>query len=152
MKHFWALLIKFSAIGTVLLSIYGIFDMKMSFILFMIVATTIISYFVGDLLILHKLGNAAAIIGDLVLTFGLIWFMSYFSLDPTNRFIASLISATSITCIEVLFHLYIKHHVFTKAESYIPTIPHEDLYAAEFSEEFNTINITTEQKEEKKDK
>lgn len=81
MKHLWALLIKFTAIGTVLLSIFGIFDPPLSTFIMMSVVTTIVAYFIGDLVILPKLGNISAILGDLVLTFGLLLMMSYLFID-----------------------------------------------------------------------
>lgn len=146
MKHLWSLLIKFTAIGTILFSIYGIFDPAMSVLFIMTVITTIVTYFLGDMVILPKLGNWAAIIGDLVISFLLVWGMSFLFLDTTfNRVTAAAISAASITAVEVLFHLYVKRHVFTNtAESYIPAVSREDSYAAEFSEEISEKPKTQE--------
>nr|WP_295974133.1 DUF2512 family protein [uncultured Bacillus sp.] len=139
MKHLWALLIKFSAIGTILFSIYGIVDVRLSVLFIMTVITTVAAYVLGDLAILAKLGNSAAIIGDLILTFLLLWGMSFLFLDTTfNRVMAATISATSITAVEVLFHVYVKRHIFTKsAESYIPAVSRDDDLVTEFSEELN---------------
>lgn len=139
MKHLWALLIKFSAIGTILFSIYGIFDVRLSVLFIMTVIITVAAYVLGDLAILSKLGNSAAIIGDLFLTFLLLWGMSFLFLDTTfNRVMAATISATSITAVEVLFHVYVKRHIFTKsAESYIPAVSRDDDLVTEFSEELN---------------
>lgn len=139
MKHLWALLIKFSAIGTILFSIYGIVDVRLSVLFIMTVITTVAAYVLGDLAILSKLGNSAAIIGDLFLTFLLLWGMSFLFLDTTfNRVMAATISATSITAVEVLFHVYVKRHIFTKsAESYIPAVSRDDDLVTEFSEELN---------------
>lgn len=152
MKHLWALLIKFTAIGTVLFSIYGIFDPAMTVLLIMAGITTLVTYFLGDMFVLPKLGNFAAIAGDLVLSFLLVWGMSFLFLDTTfNRVTAAVISAASITAIEVLFHLYVKRHVFSKStESYIPAVSRDDGYAAEFSEELNDIK-KTQQDEKKQD-
>ncbi|MBB6446263.1 YndM family protein [Bacillus benzoevorans] len=144
MKHLWALLIKFAAIGTVLFSIYGIFDPAMTVLLIMTGITTFVTYFLGDMVVLPKLGNFMAIAGDLVLSFLLVWGMSFLFLDTTfNRVTAGVISAASITAIEVLFHLYVKRHIFTNsAESYIPAVSRNDGYATEFSEEMNDLKKT----------
>lgn len=137
MKHLWALLIKFAAIGTVLLSIFGIFDPPLSTLIMMSVVTTIVAYFIGDLVILPKLGNISAILGDLALTFGLLLMMSYLFIDTNvNRLSASLFSALFITAIEVLFHLYVKKHIFKKSSGdYVPTVNRNNQFATEFSEE-----------------
>ncbi|MCQ6277104.1 YndM family protein [Bacillus sp. V3B] len=144
MKHVWALSIKFAAIGTVLFSIFGIFNIALPTLVIMSVVTTVIAYFVGDLVILPKLGNLVAILGDLILTFGLLLMMSYLFIDTTlNRVSASSFSALSITAIEVLFHLYVKKHIFTNSdESYIPTVTKSDQFATEFSKELKDTNTS----------
>lgn len=139
MKHLWALLIKFIFIGIVLFSIYGIFDPALTILLIMTGITTLVLYFLGDMVILPKLGNFAAIAGDLVLSFLLVWGMSFLFLDTTlNRMTAAIISAASITAVEVLFHLYVKRRIFTNSgESFIPVVSRDDGFATEFSEEID---------------
>lgn len=139
-RHLWALLIKFAAIGTVLFSIYTIFNMSLTSIFLITLAITIISYTVGDLFLLRR-GNTIAILGDLVITFGILWTMSTFFLRVPFNLLASLTSSISITAIEVLFHVYVKNHVFAhKASSFIPAVTRRDLYATEFSKELNETN------------
>ena len=136
MKHLWALLIKFAATGTVLFAIFGIFNPgSLLVILFMAVATTLISYIAGDLYILPKLGNVAAIIGDFALTFGLVGVLGTLFIGTTfsNIITATFFASLTITAIEALFHLYVKSHVLTdSAVSYIPGVYREDRISTEF--------------------
>lgn len=146
MRHLWAILIKFAAVGTVILSIYGIFNIDVTILFIMSLLTTLIAYFVGDLIILRKYGNVAAILGDLVLTFGLLWLMSFLLIDtPVNQIASSLISAISITAVDVLFHLYVKNHIFKNTrESTFPTVTSRDQFATEFSKELHDHKPKTE--------
>ena len=136
-KHLWALLIKFAAIGTVIFSIFSIFDTPISIQLFMIIALTLVAYVVGDLFILPKFGHMAPILGDLVLSFGLILLLSYLLVSRSNAMVlASIIATLAITAIEVLFHIYVKNHVLSNnSASFIPTIMSRDQFSTEFSEE-----------------
>ncbi len=143
MKHLWAILIKLAVVGTVVLSVYGIFDPAFFTLVMMSVFTTLVSYFAGDLFVLRRMGNFAATLGDFVLSFGILWVMSFLFIDTNiNRLTASLIAAFSIAVIEVLFHLYVKRHILSDSEdSYIPGVTREDRFATEFSEELNDQKI-----------
>jgi len=145
MKHFWALLIKFAAIGTVLFSFLSIFNTaSLPVILFISVITTVVSYFVGDLTILPKFGNFVAIIADFGLSFVLIWVLSALFINSTGGMLATtFFIALTITFMEALFHLYIKTHVLSnKAESFIPGVYKEDALVTEFSEELTSKEAT----------
>jgi hypothetical protein len=154
MKHFWALLIKFAAIGTVLFSLLGIFDISIITIFLMALITTLVAYFIGDLFILRRMGNIAAIIGDLGLSFGLVWLLSSLLINGTfNIILVSLFSALVITAIEALFHVYIRNHIFKDSGSYIPTVNRHNQFATEFAEEENPIhNNFAKNNGEKKEK
>ncbi|MBY0097153.1 YndM family protein [Mesobacillus maritimus] len=141
MKHFWALLIKFAVIGTVLFSFLSIFNTaSLPVILFISVITTAISYFVGDLYILPKFGNFIATIADFGLSFVLIWLLSALMINSTgNMLTTTFIIALTIAAVEALFHLYVNTHVNSNsAESVIPGVYKGDLMMTEFSEEFDS--------------
>ncbi|WP_338453104.1 YndM family protein [Niallia oryzisoli] len=142
MKHLWALLIKLAAVGTVVLSIYGIFNADLFTLVMMSLVITLVSYVIGDMFILRRMGNFAASLGDFVLSFGLLWVMSFLFIDANvNRLSASLISAFSIAVIEAIFHMYVKKHIFSdSADSYIPSVTRRDRFATEFSEELDVRN------------
>jgi Protein of unknown function (DUF2512) len=141
MKHFWALLIKFATIGTVLFSFLSIFNTaSLPVILFISVITTAISYFVGDLYILPKFGNFIATIADFGLSFVLIWLLSALMINSTGSMLmTTLIIALTIAGVEALFHLYVNTHVNSNsAESVIPGVYKGDMMMTEFSEEFDS--------------
>lgn len=151
MKHVWALLIKFLAIGTVLFSLFSLF-LTASFgeILFMTVATTALAYAIGDLYLLRKFGNTIGTIGDFALSFGVIWFLSiYFIGDSRGVFWMSLTAATTIAAIEILFHVYLLKRVFTDSDEAtpVPGVYREDRLMTEFSEEFEVDRAKEEAKE-----
>lgn len=141
MKHFWALLIKFAAIGTVLFSFLSIFNTaSLPVILFISVMTTAVSYFVGDLYILPKFGNFIATIADFGLSFVLIWFLSALMINTSGSMLATIFFiALTIAGVEALFHIYVNTHVNSNsAESFIPGVYKGDAMMTEFSEEFDS--------------
>jgi len=142
MKHLWALLIKFVAVGTVVLSVYGIFNADLFTLVMMSLVLTLVAYVIGDLFILRRMGNFAASLGDFVLSLGLLWVMSFLFIDTEmNRLTAAFISSFAIAVMEALFHLYIKKHIFSdSADSYIPGVIREDRFATEFSKELDVRN------------
>ncbi len=141
MKHFWALLIKFAAIGTVLFSVLSIFNTaSLPAILLISIITTAIAYYVGDLVILPKFGNFIAVVADLGLSFALVWILSALFINSTgSMLVTSFYIALIIAFIEALFHVYVKTHVLSnKAESFIPGVYKEDALLTEFSEELTS--------------
>ncbi|KAA9023828.1 YndM family protein [Niallia endozanthoxylica] len=142
MKHLWALLIKFAAVGTVVLSVYGIFNADLFALVMMSLVLTLVAYVIGDLFVLRRMGNFAASLGDFVLSFGLLWVMSFLFINTEmNRLTAAFISSFAIAVIEAIFHLYIKKHIFSdSADSYIPGVIREDRFVTEFSEELDVRN------------
>ncbi|MGG3799803.1 YndM family protein [Metabacillus fastidiosus] len=116
MKHIKALLIKFTVISIVLLSILPIFDnASISLTLFISAILTGTSYLIGDLFILPKLGNLFASIADLVFSFALIWFLSILFIGNGSHVIgASILAAIFIALSEGLFHAYMKEKVLKK--------------------------------------
>jgi hypothetical protein len=144
MKHIMALMIKFAFIGTVLFSILGIFYNASIVEIFAIVILTIaVSYLVGDLFILPRLGSIAAGIGDFALVFGGVWLLSYFFIETTfNMIVASFFAAFAITAIEIFFHIYIQNRVLKnrKDTQLLLNVP-KSRFATEFSEEYSDLEL-----------
>ncbi|WP_243297945.1 YndM family protein [Bacillus litorisediminis] len=139
MKHVWAILAKFIIMGVVILSFLSIFDPPLSTVLLITVVTTIISYVVGDLGIL-RMGNTAATIGDFILSFATIGFLSYFMVEQTwTVLVASFFATLAITAVEILFHIYMKNRIYPDREQRLrlrgPAPLQNVKYAAEFAEE-----------------
>ncbi|MBM4760924.1 YndM family protein [Bacillus sp. B15-48] len=140
MKHLWALLIKFTAIAIVLFSLFAIFNTAtFGEILFMSVFITLLAYFVGDLIILPKFGNAIATIADFGLSFVTILFLSIVLFGRTEGMLwMSFTAAAAIAAVEALFHLYMKNHVLSdRSASFVPGVYREDKMTTEFSEELD---------------
>ncbi|WP_053360650.1 YndM family protein [Bacillus sp. FJAT-27251] len=143
MKHVWALLIKFAIVGTVLFSLYGIFnDVSLTAILFLALVTTGVSYVAGDLYIYPKFGNPVAILADFGLVLIMLWVLSYVVMAQIaiTPFTAAFFSALAITATEPLFHVYVRDHVLSRnSDSYIPGVYKTD-FSTELAEEQPMIN------------
>jgi hypothetical protein len=143
MKHVWALLIKFAVIGTVIFSLYGLFnDVSLMSILFLALVITGVSYVAGDLYIYPKFGNMIAIAADFGLVLVMLWLLSYVAMAHivSNPFTAAFFSALVIAGLEPLFHVYIRDHVLSRnSASYIPGVYKAD-YSTEFAQEKPTMN------------
>ncbi|MET3695687.1 uncharacterized protein DUF2512 [Bacillus oleivorans] len=139
MKHVWAILAKFVIIGVVVLSFLSIFDPPFTEILLIAIVTTLISYIVGDLGIL-RMGNTAASIGDFILSFATIGFLSYVMIEQTWSILAaSFFASLAITAIEILFHIFMKNRVYPdRNQEPKRNIRFQDRrFATEFAEETN---------------
>jgi Ni/Fe-hydrogenase subunit HybB-like protein len=148
MKHIMALIIKLAFIGTVLFSILGIFYNASIIEIFTIVILTVaISYVVGDLFILPRLGSIAAGIGDFALIFGGVWLLSYFFIETTfNMVVASFFAAFAITAIEIFFHIYMQNRVLEnhKDTQLLLNVP-KSRFVTEFSKEYSDPELERKQ-------
>src|SRR5690625_7531789 len=78
-RHLRAVGIKFVLVSIVILSLFGIFyHVTFSYLLFMCLVTTGVSYGVGDLLIYPRLGNLWSTVIDSVTYFSVLWVLCYF--------------------------------------------------------------------------
>ncbi|MCM3090977.1 MULTISPECIES: YndM family protein [unclassified Cytobacillus] len=141
MPHGKALALKF--IGSLVL-LYIILGMifRMSFInVFLITALLcIISYTLGDMLILPRTGNTFAAAADSGLSFVLIWFLSSILTDGENLLAMSIIAAIGTALFEYFFHKYLAK-VMTEASSENKGAQHVSLrYSTEASEEITPLN------------
>lgn len=108
MQHIVRIAIKFIASLVVLGIILGMFyDFTFGDVFLITAVLGVVSYFLGDQLILRATNNFIASAADFGLSFFLIWFMGAMLTDENNLLSASLISAAAITLFEYLFHRFL---------------------------------------------
>src|SRR5699024_8970124 len=112
--------IKFVAISITVLSIYGIFNhVTLSTLMLVSLLTTIISFLIGDLVILRKFGNLTASIVDFFLAFGTLWVLGTLLIGGGMPMVGgtvpilttSFLSAFFIACVEPFVHEYMLNHL-----------------------------------------
>jgi hypothetical protein len=138
MKHVIPLALKFILWSAVLLSIFAIFNVPLRLIFLIALATTAISYALGDLFVLPRFGNFIAVIADLPLSFAIVWLFSYFLVEPTiNMAYAAFFSTLAIAAIEAFFHLFMQNRVLDgTVEKEVPRWFDQGRWATEFAEEY----------------
>jgi uncharacterized BrkB/YihY/UPF0761 family membrane protein len=109
MSHLKAIVIKFIATFALLYIILGIvYDVQFENILLISLVLGVISYIVGDLVILPRTNNMVATLADFGLAFLVIWLMlANISNDGPDIFWASLFSAVGVALFEYFFHKYV---------------------------------------------
>lgn len=108
MQHVKALAIKFIASLILLYVILGlIYGMSFGNVFIITAILGIVSYVLGDMLILPRSSNTVATVADLGLAFVLIWFLSSILTYGDNLFIMSLIAAAGVALFEYFFHGYL---------------------------------------------
>lgn len=138
MKHVVPLSLKFVLWSTVLFSIFTIFNPPLLLIFFIVLATTVVSYVLGDLFVLPRFGNFFAVIADLPLAFAAIWLCSYALIEPTiNMAYASFFAALAIAAIEAFFHVFMEKRVLDETDEHkTPRWFGQGRWATEFAEEY----------------
>ncbi|MBD8077042.1 YndM family protein [Bacillus cereus] len=148
MKHFVALLIKYTAITAVLLIMLSIFQgISIPRVLLISLFLTGAAYLIGDLFILPKYGNMIATMADFGLSFFGTWLLTslFTNLDATRNIgLSSFIAALIIGGTEVFFHIYMKRLVLRNDDELTNHKHiHNNKYAMEISDEYidsSTIN------------
>lgn len=141
MNHITALLIKYTAIIAVLLTILGIAqNVSIPRILFISLVITGAAYLIGDLFILPRYGNMIATVADFGLIFLGVWGLAYFLTDIYSTRVITIFSfwsALIIGVIEVFFHIYMQKLVLLKDQEEMQksSIISDDRYAMEISDE-----------------
>ncbi|WP_088070623.1 YndM family protein [Gottfriedia luciferensis] len=117
MKHIKALIIKFIASLAILYIVLGVgYDMAFRNVFMITLVLGIISYIIGDLLILPKTNNTIATIADAVLAFVIIWYMGSKLTYGGSMFKPALISAIVLGVFEYFFHKYVYNHVINHTQ------------------------------------
>ena len=105
MNHFSLILSKFVARLVLLYIILGIiFGVNFMSVFWVTLTFSIVSYLIGDLLILPRTNNMVASVVDFVMSFAVIYFLVDAYAFEGNLFTASLLSAIGVTLFEVFFH------------------------------------------------
>jgi len=108
MKTTIAILIKFAvtlAAAWISFSIFGY--VTFTIVLTIAILGTVINYLVGDLLILPRLGNAAATVVDAALSAAIAYGVLYYSIVTYYTMTSILIFAIIIAAAEIFFHMYL---------------------------------------------
>ncbi|UOR11425.1 DUF2512 family protein [Halobacillus amylolyticus] len=110
MKYIQALLIKFVMMTAVLWFFLGVFfGISLMDILITSIALTVVSFAIGDLLILPNIGNTTATVADMGLAFVGVWILGSFLFEtPVSLGTISFFLAVAITIGEFFFHGYMK--------------------------------------------
>ncbi len=113
MKHIVAIILKFIVV-LVLLEILLSLMTTLSVVQILVIsaAVTIISYVVGDLLILPVSNNTVAVLSDAVLAFLTIWLFNYVPYYGGITVGDAIISAIVLGVAEMFFHKYVASTVF----------------------------------------
>ncbi|SFE17947.1 Protein of unknown function [Lentibacillus persicus] len=113
MIHLKALGIKAIAIGITVFSLFGIFyDANLTNLFWVSLLTTGLSFLIGDLFLLRRLGNLTASIIDFPLAFVTLWVLCGMFIEASFPIISvSLIAAFFITCCEPFIHTYLNENL-----------------------------------------
>lgn len=113
MRHIYAIGIKFILVGTVISSIFSVFfNASLANILMMSIVVALVSYVIGDLVILPQLGNVIASIIDFAVYFLAVWTLSGLMIGIEQGITLATLAATYfLTLAEPLFHAYIIERV-----------------------------------------
>lgn len=126
------------------------FDATIVDILSFSLFVTVISYIVGDRIILQHFGNRAATIADFLLTYLSVWIIGSVLLDNYLQIAwGSIISAIIITVAEVFIHMFLESRIPNKPETEVNRRSNINLnaaYGTEFSEEKNPFPLDKHKK------
>jgi len=115
MDHVKAFGIKFIVITVIVFSFFSIFNYAAFNNLILIsFITTIITYLLGDMLILKNLGNVTASISDFAFSFFLYWMLGSFFFGMSGAIALTSLAAAFFTAIaEPFIHEYIRNQIFS---------------------------------------
>ncbi|GIO24073.1 YndM family protein [Oceanobacillus sp. J11TS1] len=136
MRYILAFLLKLVATVVILWITLGmIFNISFSNLFITSLILTVVA-FAGDMLILPRIGNIAAAVGDFALAYIGIWVIGSFLYDSMLSLdAAALIAAFLITIGELFYHRYLRNFVFDNVDKDQNHL-HSDNLQTEASEEF----------------
>ncbi|MBU9713942.1 YndM family protein [Evansella tamaricis] len=143
MTHLKALSIKFVIFFTVgLIILGGIYQVTLGDIFMISLLLTITAYLMGDLVLLPKMGNTAALFSDFGLSyFGMIIFGVIFIEQATALGISAFLMAILVTLGEVYFHSFMYSHVLHNQKNGKFVIHPRLQFVTEFAEEVDMVNL-----------
>jgi hypothetical protein len=108
LRHIVRMAVKFISCLVVLGIILGLFfNFSFTDVLLITTVLGVVSYLLGDLLLLRASNNLTASAADFGLTFLLVWFMGQALTFEPNLFSAALLSAVAVTAFEFIFHRFL---------------------------------------------
>ncbi len=149
MKHVRAIFLKLVATLSLLYVILGIgFGLPFPIVLTLTLFLGIISYLLGDLLLLPRASNLLATISDFALSFIIVWFyLSNLANTSLNLFFVSVLTSIALSAFEFLFHKYMESNVFEQqTERQVSDNLH---FQTEASEELYPLEATDKGKDTK---
>lgn len=151
MQHVWRLVVKFVACLVALGIILGMFyDFSFGDVLLITAVLGIVSYFLGDLLLLRGTTNLLATAADFALTFLVVWFMGQALTFEDDLFSASLISALAVAGFEYFFHKFLVVKDQKQTTNYRRIQPRPQ-FRTEASEELTPVRPDVRSPEDKDD-
>jgi Protein of unknown function (DUF2512) len=156
MNHATILLIKFvTCIIAFGIGLDLFFDATIVDIVTFSLFVTIVSYVVGELVILPQLGKRAAAIADFLLTYLSVWIFGSFLFESYLQVAwGSIISAVIITGAEVFVHLFVgeRQNKTSFSGSRNPTLNSRLAFGTEMAEDENLKNVTNSLKRKEENK
>lgn len=141
MDHLKAITIKFLASLALLYMILGmLYGMSFGNVFLITLTLGVVSYLIGDLLILPRTNNSIATAADFGLSLFVIWIMSMALTTGGNLFMMSLIAAVGTTIFEYFFHKLMATEVIGEEETQAHPSPRNMQYQTEASEELNELD------------
>jgi hypothetical protein len=117
MKHIVALILKFVMVAVLLEIMLSLLtNQTIGQILVVSIAVTVVSYLLGDLLILAFSNNTGATVCDAILAFVTIYLFNYWSNYPRVSVLAAAISTLVLAVGEIFFHRYMVKTVYPNRE------------------------------------
>ncbi|MGM0878362.1 MAG: YndM family protein [Bacillota bacterium] len=146
MRHTTVLLIKFvTCVIAFGIGLDLFFDATIVDILSFSLLITVVSYVVGELIILPQLGKRAAAVADFLLTYLSVWIFGSILLENYLQIAwGSIISAFIVTVAEVFIHLFLEDRLTASQtlKSRKPVFNPIPAYGTEFAKEEDFRDLT----------
>jgi len=156
MEHLKAIFIKFILFTAVLSIVYGfIYGVSFVYVLALSVWMTILTYIIGDLLILPRFGNLVATVVDFASLLIGFYLLGLFYLDPPFRYgVSSFLASLLIGVGEIFLHSYLVRNIYDNRREYRSKTTNEfrrkPAFQTEIAEEtYPEVNTGLKDKEKK---
>ncbi|MCP8615650.1 YndM family protein [Salirhabdus salicampi] len=141
MRHFIALAIKFvSSLVLLWFILGGLYGLTFGNIFTIALVLGLVSYILGDLIILRLTNNTVATIADFGLALLVIWIMSEALTPIEGLFTQSLIAAAGLTIFEYFFHKYVHNNVLKNTGNGVDQPTGNLRYQVESAEELTDMH------------
>lgn len=120
MNHLKAFLIKVAITFLLLMLILGLlFQYSIGDVFILTLIIGVVSYLLGDLMLLPRTSNITATISDFAIAMLITWFyLANITLSTTNVFLASFLTAIGVALFEIFFHRYMINQILTRKDDY----------------------------------